>query len=162
MDVAERVAWAHTLTLMHTKLQCLASSSLSWIWPEEQQLEPDWIKWAEGQSATIIIMWRHLLSQFCRVHSRAQRWEGMGTTWVTLRRMLVISKVIIKLLSKHDETALSEPSKSGTATYLMSFQQEWGKEWPFITKGSTFHYLWCNICRVERSCGHRGRNTTET
>ena len=46
-------------------------------------------------------------------------------------------------------------AKSGAAKCLTTFQVEWSKEWPCITKGSTAHHYWCSICRVERSCGHQ-------
>ena len=52
-------------------------------------------------------------------------------------------------------------AKSGAAKYLTTFQVEWSKEWPCITKGSTAHHYWCSICRVERSCGHQGRKDIE-
>ena len=50
---------------------------------------------------------------------------------------------------------------AGAATYLISFQQGWSADWPFITKGSTSHHFWCSICRVERSCGHQGKKDIE-
>ena len=51
--------------------------------------------------------------------------------------------------------------KSDAAKYLTTFQAEWSKEWPCITKGSTAHHYRCSICRVERSCAHQGRKDIE-
>ena len=55
----------------------------------------------------------------------------------------------------------SDRAKSGAAKYLTKFKPEWTKQWPFIASGSTTHHFWCNICRVERSCGHQGRRDIE-
>ena len=51
--------------------------------------------------------------------------------------------------------------KSGAATYLSSFKDSWSKEWRFIRKGTTVYHFWCDVCRTERSCGHKGRGDVE-
>ena len=63
--------------------------------------------------------------------------------------------------SQSKQTVPVERSKSGAARYLTIFQTEWSKEWSFIKKGSSNHYFWCDICRVERCCGHQGRTDVE-
>ena len=55
----------------------------------------------------------------------------------------------------------SSRAKSGAATYQTSFKESWSKEWPFIRKATTAYYFWCDICRVERPCGHQGRRDVE-
>ena len=62
---------------------------------------------------------------------------------------------------KRQKRSSSSRAKSGAATYLTSFKESWSKEWPFVRKAITAYYFWCDICRVERSCGHQGRKDVE-
>ena len=58
---------------------------------------------------------------------------------------------------QHKKSKIHPKAKTGSATYQVKFKKEWQKIWPSITAGTTPHYFWCNICRVERKCSHMGK-----
>ena len=65
---------------------------------------------------------------------------------------------------EEEEDTSTEPTvkqkkraKSGSAAYNSKFNSAWTKEWPFIKQGTTEFHFWCDVCRHELECRHKGR-----
>lgn len=66
----------------------------------------------------------------------------------------------------NDSRTESQPKKKqksakaglGAAKYKCQFQSEWKTTYPFISESSLGkHFFRCNVCVVDRSCGHQGK-----